>query len=107
MRATESLRKALELRPAYPEALNNLGVLFVRTEMYAEAEDEFKLGIREGDWKYIFDLRSGTDELYNLAADPDEQHRVTGEDARAARLRQRLAAWAEANRRHYTKPDAR
>jgi phosphoglycerol transferase MdoB-like AlkP superfamily enzyme len=71
------------------------------------AQDEFKLGIREGDWKYIFDLRSGTDELYNLATDPDEQHRVTGEDARAARLRQRLAAWAEANRRHYTKPDAR
>jgi len=32
---------------------------------------------------------------------------VTGEDARAARLRQRLAAWTEANRRHYTKPDAR
>src|SRR5262249_37337876 len=27
------------------------------------AQDEFKLGIREGDWKYIFDLRSGTDEL--------------------------------------------
>jgi arylsulfatase A-like enzyme len=71
------------------------------------AQDEFKLGIREGEWKYIFDLRSGTDELYNLARDPDEQHRVTGEDARATRMRQRLAAWAEANRRHYTQPDAR
>ena len=71
------------------------------------AQDEFKLGVREGDWKYIFDLRSGTDELYNLATDPDEQHRVTGEEARATRLRQRLAAWAEANRRQYTNPDAR
>ena len=71
------------------------------------AQDEFKLGIREGDWKYIFDLRSGTDELYNLAHDPDEQHRVTGEEQRATRLRQRLAAWAEANRRQYTQPDTR
>ena len=32
--ATEYLRKALELRPDYPEALNNLGVLFVRTQKY-------------------------------------------------------------------------
>jgi arylsulfatase A-like enzyme len=71
------------------------------------AQDEFKLGVRENDWKYIFDLRSGTDELYNLARDPDEQHPVTGEDARATRLRQRLAAWAEANRRKYAQPDTR
>jgi lipoteichoic acid synthase len=71
------------------------------------AQDEFKLGVREGDWKYIFDLRSGTDELYNLARDPDEQERVTGEEARATRLRQRLAAWAESNRRQYTHPDVR
>jgi arylsulfatase A-like enzyme len=71
------------------------------------AQDEFKLGIREGEWKYVFDLRSGTDELYNLAHDPDEQHRVAGEEQRATRLRQRLAAWAEANRRQYTNPDAR
>jgi arylsulfatase A-like enzyme len=71
------------------------------------AQDEFKLGVREGDWKYIFDLRSGTDEMYNLARDPDEQQRITGEDTRAARLRQRLAAWAESNRRQYTQPDTR
>jgi arylsulfatase A-like enzyme len=71
------------------------------------AQDEFKLGVRDGDWKYIFDLRSGTDELYNLARDPDEQQRITTEEPRAARMRQRLAAWAEANRRHYTHPDAR
>ena len=45
-RATESLRKAIELRPNYPEALNNLGVLFVRTQKYAEAEDQFKTGIQ-------------------------------------------------------------
>ena len=65
------------------------------------AQDEFKLGIRESEWKYIYDLRAGTDELFNLARDPDERTPLEGEEARAARLRQRLAAWAEANRRQY------
>jgi arylsulfatase A-like enzyme len=65
------------------------------------AQDEFKLGVREGDWKYILDLRAGTDELYDLARDPDERVPLEGEEQRAARLRQRLAAWAEANRRQY------
>jgi len=65
------------------------------------AQDEFKLGVRENEWKYIYDLRAGTDELYDLLRDPDERHRVTTEPERSARLRQRLAAWAEANRRQY------
>jgi arylsulfatase A-like enzyme len=66
------------------------------------AQDEFKLGVRENEWKYIYDLRAGADELYNLARDPDERHSVIVEQPeRASRLRQRLAAWAEANRRQY------
>jgi arylsulfatase A-like enzyme len=66
------------------------------------AQDEFKLGVRENEWKYIYDLRAGTDELFDLAHDPDEQHNVSHEHGdRTARLRQRLAAWAEANRRQY------
>ena len=47
------------------------------------------------------------DGQYNLERDPDEQHRITDEGPRATRLRQHLAAWAEANRRQYTQPDAR
>jgi arylsulfatase A-like enzyme len=66
------------------------------------AEDHFKLGVRDGNWKYIFDLREGVDELYDLAQDPNEQHNLaTKERALAATLRQRLAAWTEANRRQY------
>jgi Flp pilus assembly protein TadD len=40
------LQKAIELRPDYPEALNNLGVLFVRGQDYSKAEETFKTGIR-------------------------------------------------------------
>jgi phosphoglycerol transferase MdoB-like AlkP superfamily enzyme len=66
------------------------------------AEDHFTLGMREGNWKYIFDLREGTDELYDLDRDPTEQHNVAAAEAeRCARMRQHLAAWTEANRRQY------
>ena len=66
------------------------------------AEDHFTLGIREERWKYTFDLREGIEELYDLDRDPDERHNLaTVEPQRCARLRQRLAAWTEANWRQY------
>lgn len=66
------------------------------------AEDHFTLGLREDQWKYIFDLREGVDELYDLGRDPNEQHNLAkDEPERSARFRQRLAAWTEANRRQY------
>jgi arylsulfatase A-like enzyme len=68
------------------------------------AEDSFTLGVREGNWKYIYDLRDGTEELYDLDRDPNEQHNLSStEPERCVRLRQRLAAWTEANRRQYEK----
>jgi Flp pilus assembly protein TadD len=39
--ASEYLEKAVALRPDYPEALNNLGVLFVRQRNYTKAEEQF------------------------------------------------------------------
>ena len=45
-RAEQFLQKAAELRPGYPEALNNLGVLYVREQDYAKAEAQFKSCIR-------------------------------------------------------------
>ena len=51
-------------------------------------------GVREGDWKYIYDVASGRESLFNLQLDPDEQHDIaTGEPERARQLRQRVAAW--------------
>ena len=44
--ASNYLHKAVELRSDYPEALNNLGVLFVREQNYAKAEEQFKTCIR-------------------------------------------------------------
>ena len=44
--AANYLQKAVELRRDYPEALNNLGVLFVREENYSKAEEQFKTCIR-------------------------------------------------------------
>jgi arylsulfatase A-like enzyme len=71
------------------------------------AQDRFTLGIREDRWKYVFDLREGTDELYDLDRDPNEQHNLAQtEPERGARLRQRLAAWTEANRRQYERASA-
>jgi arylsulfatase A-like enzyme len=73
-----------------------------RRAYFYVAEDQFTLGVREGKWKYIFCLRDGSEELYDLDRDPSEQHNLAAaERDRAARLRQRLAAWTEANRRQY------
>jgi Flp pilus assembly protein TadD len=44
--ASSYLQRAIELRTDYPEALNNLGVLFVHEQEYVKAEEQFKTCIR-------------------------------------------------------------
>ncbi len=44
--AYEYLQKATVLRPVYPEALNNLGILFLRTRRPADAIQSFEQCIR-------------------------------------------------------------
>jgi Tfp pilus assembly protein PilF len=44
--ALQYLERAVSLRPDYADALNNLGVFFVREERYPEAETKFKACIR-------------------------------------------------------------
>jgi len=66
------------------------------------AEDEFMLGVREGNWKYILNIRDGSHELFDLTTDADEQRNVAAlHPDVCTRLRRRLAAWTEANRRQY------
>jgi arylsulfatase A-like enzyme len=75
-----------------------------RRAYFYVAESEYTLGLREETWKYIYNLRDGTEELYDLASDPTEQHNLAGQQPqRSVRYRQRLAALAEANRRQYQK----
>ena len=56
--------------------------------------DEYLLGVRDRDWKYILNTTKDRDELYDLASDPTEQRDLARERREDAnRLRRRTAAW--------------
>jgi arylsulfatase A-like enzyme len=64
-----------------------------RAYFYA-ANDSYLLGVREANWKYIYNATRGSEELFDLASDPDEVTNVAPAHAQRDRvLRQRLAAW--------------
>ena len=64
-----------------------------RAYFYA-ANDDYLLGVREDGFKYIFDVTTGREELYDLARDPDEQRNVAGQHpVKCQQLRRRVAAW--------------
>ena len=51
-------------------------------------------GVREENWKYVYDVTSGSEMLFDLSRDPNERHNVAGAEAeRARRLRQQVGAW--------------
>ena len=61
---------------------------------FVASVDEYHLGMREDQWKYVFEATSGHETLFNLATDPREQVNLLGtEPERVARMRQRLAGW--------------
>jgi arylsulfatase A-like enzyme len=64
-----------------------------RAYFYA-ANDDYLLGVREGDWKYVRNATRGRDELYFLPTDPDEKTNVAAlHPDRCLELRRRVAAW--------------
>ena len=66
-----------------------------RAYFYA-ANDDYLLGVREGQWKYIFNATRGRDDLYDLGKDPNELTNAAADNGeRCRRLRQRLAAWRD------------
>lgn len=70
-----------------------------RAYFYA-AHDDYRLGVREGERKYIYNATAGTDQLYDLATDPTEQQNLAAQfPDECHRLRQRVAAWREFVRR--------
>ena len=71
-----------------------------RAYFYA-ANDDYLLGVREGKWKYVYNATRGADELYDMAADPDELKNVAKDHKDLCKtLRQRLAAWRDDTGRH-------
>jgi lipoteichoic acid synthase len=67
------------------------------------ANDDYQMGVREEGWKYIYNVTTGGEELYNLRTDREErENRATAEPKICKRLRQRLAARAEADRRFFS-----
>ncbi|MCM2257383.1 MAG: LTA synthase family protein [Vicinamibacteria bacterium] len=64
-----------------------------RAYFYA-VNDDYLLGVREGRFKYVYNATRGSDELFDLVADPDEQRNVAEQNRELVRrLRRRVAAW--------------
>jgi phosphoglycerol transferase MdoB-like AlkP superfamily enzyme len=56
--------------------------------------DEYLLGVREGNFKYILNTTRDSDELYDLYSDPTELNNIAHQQReKTNRLRQRTAAW--------------
>jgi Flp pilus assembly protein TadD len=72
--AYEFLQRALKSRPAYPEALNNLGILYLRTQRRDEAVASFEECIRIApafDQSYLNLAR-----VYSVEGAPDKARSV-------------------------------
>jgi Flp pilus assembly protein TadD len=72
--AYEYLTRALKFRPVYPEALNNLGVLYLRTQRRDEAVASFEECIRVApafDQSYLNLAR-----VYSIEGAPDKARAV-------------------------------
>ncbi len=82
------LRSPAVARPIFSETPLNL----VEVSFFAYA-------VTDGGWRYIYDVRGNTVELYDLAADPLELHNLADErPEKAAELRTVLARWLDASR---------
>ncbi len=70
--------------------------IFSETPINLQDVNFHAYAVTDGDWRYIYDLRGGTSELYNLAEDPLEQHnRADFEPDRTRALHQLLGKWLD------------
>jgi arylsulfatase A-like enzyme len=71
-----------------------------RAYFYA-ANDDYLLGVRAGDWKYIYNATIARDQLFDMAGDYTEQLNLAKDNPeRCVAMRQRLAAWMQYERAH-------
>ena len=87
----------IEERPIWLYRRTYQGSMVSRT--WAKGE---QFGIREGRWKYILGPSEGTEELFDLVADPGEKNNVRGQHPEVAT---RFAAKVEVWRRLHTRED--
>jgi Flp pilus assembly protein TadD len=75
--AFEYLQRALKQNPAYPEALNNLGILYLKTRRRDQAVAAFEECIRvapQFDQSYLNLAR-----VYSIEGEPDKARSVLGD----------------------------
>ncbi len=61
-------------------------------------DPEQKYMVRTRRWKYVYCQEGGTEELYDVANDPEERHNMAGEHpGETGRLRKTLVEWCERN----------
>jgi hypothetical protein len=61
------------------------------------------LGLRDGQWKFIYELESGRSQLYDLASDADERQELSAQyPERTAGYRDHLLRWAAAQKYRIT-----
>jgi tetratricopeptide (TPR) repeat protein len=95
-RAYEYLQRALKVRPVYPEALNNLGVLYLRTQRRDQAVASFEECIRVApafDQSYlnlakVYSIEGATDEAREVLLELLKQH---PENAQAQKMIEELS----------------
>lgn len=81
------------LRPGAPERAYFLSV-----------GNEVTLGLRDGDWKYHYYVDTLREELFDVAADPEELHNLAADEPdRCAAYRRRLGGWVTYQREFLAK----
>ncbi len=61
--------------------------------------------MREGNWKYIYNVNIGVDELFDLSTDPLEQLDLASQQPeRCLKLRNRVSAWLDYEQKRQTLP---
>jgi arylsulfatase A-like enzyme len=73
-------------------------------QYFFAALGDYQMGVREGNWKLIYNGTLGANQLFDLQADPMEQHDVAAAHPDLCRdLRRRIAAWLSFQNGHLTK----
>ncbi len=69
------------------------------------ANRDYLLGVREGNFKYIYNVNIGVDELFDLSTDPLEQLDLASQQPdRCLKLRNRVSAWLDYEQQRQTLP---